>query len=155
MSKTKEWRGEKKKKVSFPPPWEFQTPLSSETPGLLINLPNNWLTYLYLVFCKTVPYLVSFLPLLQLLFRFSEILSVSFPTDPPRTQVFSSLLLAIIPFSVDSAFPKWPWDYLREAESIITRQFASVISKLTATVKANSAVQDSFASVSQCAYNLG
>ena len=53
MTKTKEWR-EKKRCLSFPPPWEFQTPVSTlrasdpflllGDPGLLINLPRNWLT---------------------------------------------------------------------------------------------------------------
>ena len=41
VSKTKEWRGEKKKKVSFPPPWEFQTPIPLGTSGPLINLPRT------------------------------------------------------------------------------------------------------------------
>ena len=34
---------EKEKSLSFLPPWEFQTPLSLETPRLLINLPRKWL----------------------------------------------------------------------------------------------------------------
>ena len=38
----KEYRG--KKSLSFPL-WEFQTPLSLGTPGLLINLPRNWLSH--------------------------------------------------------------------------------------------------------------
>ena len=46
---------EGKKSLSFPPPWEFQTPISSSKapdpsfllrdPGLLINLPRNWLSH--------------------------------------------------------------------------------------------------------------
>ena len=39
----KECRGEES--LSFLPPWEFQTPLSLGTPGLLINLPRNWLSH--------------------------------------------------------------------------------------------------------------
>ena len=51
MTKTKKCRGEKKS-LSFPPPWEFQTLLSTlrapdpflllQNPGLVINLPRNW-----------------------------------------------------------------------------------------------------------------
>ena len=37
------WR--KKESLSFLPPWEFQTPLFLGTPGLLINLPRNWLSH--------------------------------------------------------------------------------------------------------------
>ena len=35
---------EEKKSLSFLPPWEFQTPLSLGTPGLLINLRRKWLS---------------------------------------------------------------------------------------------------------------
>ena len=45
----------KKKDLSFPPTWEFQTPISSSrapdpflllrNPGLLINLPGDWLSH--------------------------------------------------------------------------------------------------------------
>ena len=35
---------QRKKKMSFFPPWEFQTPLSLGTPRLLIILPKNWLS---------------------------------------------------------------------------------------------------------------
>ena len=42
LSNPKECRG--KKSLSILPPWEFQTPLSLGTPGLLINLPRNWLS---------------------------------------------------------------------------------------------------------------
>ena len=38
------WR--KKKSLSFLPPWEFLTPLSSGTPRLPINLPRKWLSYM-------------------------------------------------------------------------------------------------------------
>ena len=41
---TKECKG-KKRCLSFLPPWEFQTPLSLGTPGLLINLPRNRLSH--------------------------------------------------------------------------------------------------------------
>ena len=37
------WR--RKKRLSFLPPWEFQTPLSLGTPRLLINLPRKWLSH--------------------------------------------------------------------------------------------------------------
>ena len=37
----------RKKSLSFPPPWEFQTPLSLGTSRLLINLPRNWLSQKY------------------------------------------------------------------------------------------------------------
>ena len=59
MTKTKECRGEKRG-LSFPPPWEFQTPISSlrapdlflllRDPGLLVNLPRNWLSHI-----KSIP----------------------------------------------------------------------------------------------------
>ena len=54
VTKTKECRG-KKIRLSFPLPWEFQTPISSSRvldpslllrdPRLLINLPRNWLSH--------------------------------------------------------------------------------------------------------------
>ena len=46
---------EGKNSLSFPPPWQFQTPISSlkapdpslllRDPGILINLPRNWLSH--------------------------------------------------------------------------------------------------------------
>ena len=36
---------ERRKSLSFLPPWEFQTPLSLGTPRLLINLPKKWLSH--------------------------------------------------------------------------------------------------------------
>ena len=36
---------EEKKCLSFPPPWEFQNPLSLGTPRLLINLPRKWFSH--------------------------------------------------------------------------------------------------------------
>ena len=53
MWQTEECRGKKKRCLSSPPPWEFQTPISASRapdpsllgdPGLLINLPGNWLS---------------------------------------------------------------------------------------------------------------
>ena len=54
MTKTKECRLKKKNSLSFPPPWEFQTPISTSRvpdpslllgdPRLLINLPRIWLS---------------------------------------------------------------------------------------------------------------
>ena len=56
MIKTKECRRKKKKKsLSFPPPWEPQTPLSLGTPRLLINLPRNWLSQVCLVKARVFP----------------------------------------------------------------------------------------------------
>ena len=65
MTKAKECR--EKRHLSFLPPWEFQTPISSSRvpgpfllrdPRLLINLSKNWLSQIYLAntrlwSCKT------------------------------------------------------------------------------------------------------
>ena len=61
VTKTKECR-EKKIHLSFPLPWEFQTPISSlrvldpslllRDPGLLVNLPRNWLSHNQKLFKK-------------------------------------------------------------------------------------------------------
>ena len=45
--------------MSFLPPWEFQTPLSLGTPGLLINLPRNWLSHSS-AFSKPIWYIWKF-----------------------------------------------------------------------------------------------
>ena len=45
MNQTKECKERKKKSLSFPPPREFQIPISSGTPRLLINLPRNLLSH--------------------------------------------------------------------------------------------------------------
>ena len=46
---------EKKRRLSFPPPWELQTPLSSASPRLLINLPRNWLSHFEHLFSLWAP----------------------------------------------------------------------------------------------------
>ena len=47
---------EEKRCLSFPPPWELQTPLSSASPGLLINLPRNWLSHFEHLFSLWAPW---------------------------------------------------------------------------------------------------
>ena len=47
---------EKKRRLSFPPPWELQTPLSSASPRLLINLPRNWLSHFEHLFSLWAPW---------------------------------------------------------------------------------------------------
>ena len=46
----------KEKCLSFSLPWEFQTPFSLGTPGLLINLPWNWLSHHPVISSSVVPF---------------------------------------------------------------------------------------------------
>ena len=53
---------ERKKSLSFLPPWEFQTPLSLGTPRLLINLPRKWLSQCFVdedIHCQMFQWQIS------------------------------------------------------------------------------------------------
>ena len=97
---------EREKSWSFLPPWEFQTPLPLGTPGLIINLPKNWLSQEQRG--SAIRILVSILPQTPLPFRLPQSIeqsSLCYTVDPCWSSISNRAAVHVDPEHPNYPFP--------------------------------------------------